>query len=82
MLDEDLREEIEVPDVVGASCCAQFAVSRDKVLERPRSDYVRFRKWLIDTELDDAISGRVFEYSWHSMFTSFTKLFFLLFAGN
>lgn len=47
--------------------CAQFAVSRGAVLRRPKSHYEWFRRWLLDTEADDEISGRVFEYSWHSM---------------
>lgn len=63
--DESVNDVV-VPDAVGVSCCAQFAVSRYRVLARPKSDYERFRQWLIDTPLDDEVSGRVFEYSWHS----------------
>jgi len=59
-----------VPEAVGASCCAQFAVTGDKVRQRPRSDYEAYRQWLLDTALPDDISGRVLEYSWHSKFTS------------
>jgi hypothetical protein len=29
---------------------------------------VRFREWLIVSALGDDLSGRVLEYSWHSMF--------------
>ncbi|CAI7600523.1 unnamed protein product [Penicillium glandicola] len=57
-----------IPEEVGVSCCAQFGVSRAKVLERPRSDYERFRTWLADTALDDDLSGRIMEYSWHMIF--------------
>jgi hypothetical protein len=53
---------------VWAPCCAQFAVSKEAVLERPLGDYVAMRDWLMDTELDDARSGRVFEYLWHVVF--------------
>jgi hypothetical protein len=56
----------EVPEVVAVSCCAQFAATKDKVRERPKSDYERYRQWLLDTKLDDGISGRILEYSWHS----------------
>ncbi|KAJ5088997.1 Lipase class 3 [Penicillium argentinense] len=59
---------VPVPDEVGASCCAQFGVSREKVLERPKSDYVRFREWLAATDLTDDLSGRIMEYSWHMIF--------------
>ena len=64
-----LFPELEVPKAVGVSCCAQFAATREKIRERKREDYVRYRDWLIKTELDDSISGRVFEYSWHSKFS-------------
>ena len=52
-----------VPHTVGTPCCAQFAVSAAQVRARPRSDYVKYRKWLIDTELESEDSGRVMEYS-------------------
>jgi len=54
-----------VPSKIGIPCGAQFALSRNAVLARPRVDYERVRQWLWDTELDDAISGRILEYSWH-----------------
>jgi hypothetical protein len=56
----------DVPAEVGVSCCALFAATRDKIRERKREEYARWRQWLMDTELDDNISGRVMEYSWHS----------------
>jgi hypothetical protein len=56
-----------VPRQVGVSCCAQFAATKEKIRERPRSEYKRYRQWIMDTELGDSISGRVLEYSWHSM---------------
>lgn len=57
-----------VPHTVAAACCAQFAVSKAQVLARPKSDYVRYRQWLLDTDLHDEISGRVMEYMWHIIF--------------
>lgn len=57
-----------VPEVIGAPCCAQFAVSREQVRKRSLRDYLRFRQWLYETELSDEISGRVFEYMWHIIF--------------
>lgn len=62
----ELFPGVPLPEEVGASCCAQFGVSRERVLERPRSDYVRFREWLVKTDLTDDLSGRIMEYSWHS----------------
>ena len=61
-------EEGPVPTLVGAACCAQFAVSRDRVLARPLGDYERFREWVVETEKSDAKSGRVLEFLWHVIF--------------
>lgn len=58
----------QVPKVIGAACCSQFAVSRKQVHLRSVSDYGRFRQWLFDTEEDDDSSGRVMEYLWHIFF--------------
>ncbi|CEJ83148.1 hypothetical protein VHEMI03170 [[Torrubiella] hemipterigena] len=55
-----------VPDVVGVTCCSQFAATRTAIQRRSRQNYVRYRDWLLATELHDALSGRVFEYAWHS----------------
>ncbi|KAK4463249.1 hypothetical protein QBC42DRAFT_305031 [Cladorrhinum samala] len=57
-----------VPEVVGVSCCAQFAVSKEGIRRRRKEDYVRWRNWLIETPLVDEVSGRVLEYMWHIMF--------------
>ena len=59
---------LRIPQQVGAACCAQFAVSRDQVMKRPRDDYVKFRQWVIDTDKTDASSGRVMEFLWHVIF--------------
>ena len=58
----------ELPELVGASCCAQFALSREQARKVPLGDYVRIRKWLIDTRFEDEVSGRIMEYSWHMLF--------------
>ncbi|CAG8248306.1 unnamed protein product [Penicillium olsonii] len=64
----ELFPNTPVPEEVGVSCCAQFGVSRAKVLERPRLDYERYRAWLSNTPLPDDLSGRIMEYSWHMIF--------------
>lgn len=58
----------EAPSQVGAACCAQFAVSRSRVIERPLRDFEHFREWIIDTDMTDAKSGRVLELLWHVIF--------------
>ncbi|KAE8383780.1 hypothetical protein BDV26DRAFT_277024 [Aspergillus bertholletiae] len=65
---ETFFNNTNVPDVIATPCCAQFAVSRTQVLERPLSDYVRYHEWLMETELPDEVSGRVMEYMWHIIF--------------
>ena len=64
----ELFNGTEKPEEVGAGCCAQFAVSKEQVLQRPREDYVKYRMWVLDTELEDRSSGRVMEYLWHIIF--------------
>lgn len=65
---EEKEGEDYVPEEVGAACCAQFAVSRERVLQRPKSDYEGFREWVVETEKNDAKSGRVMEFLWHVIF--------------
>ena len=63
------REKAKYLNVgIASACCAQFAVSREQVLKRPIEDYMKIRQWVIDTERDDASSGRVMEYLWHVIF--------------
>ncbi|GAB7354784.1 hypothetical protein MBLNU459_g5181t2 [Dothideomycetes sp. NU459] len=65
---EQLFPSAQVPGVVASPCCAQFAVANETIRARPKSDYERYRSWLLETELEDALSGRVLEYSWHIIF--------------
>lgn len=63
------REKLEVMrPVIWTACCAQFAVSRDMIYKRPLEDYVQIRQWIMETDKDDAKSGRVMEYLWHIIF--------------
>jgi hypothetical protein len=70
----ELFPGVEVPEKVGVPCCSQFAVSREKILERPIEDYVRYRQWLLETTLPDDTSGRIMEYSWHSKLCSLSPV--------
>jgi hypothetical protein len=65
---EQLFPGEQVPEAIGVACCSQFAVRRETIRERPREDYVRYRDWLMESDLEDSFSGRVLEYSWHSEF--------------
>ncbi|KAF3934546.1 hypothetical protein ABW19_dt0208676 [Dactylella cylindrospora] len=57
-----------IPEEVSVACCAQFAVSKDRIREQPKKFYERARDWLVQTQLGDEMSGRAFEYYWHIMF--------------
>ncbi|CEJ82107.1 hypothetical protein VHEMI02195 [[Torrubiella] hemipterigena] len=65
---EELFPEEPLPDRVGVACCSQFAVRRETIRQRPQADYIRYREWLINSELPDNLSGRVLEYAWHIIF--------------
>ena len=60
-----MRETIPV---VATQCCAQFVVSKQQILKRPKHEYVRYRKFLEETHYDDETVGRVMEYLWHIIF--------------
>lgn len=56
------------PKVLSQPCCAQFAVSKDRVRSIPLAQYVFYRDWLLQTSLTDSLSGRVWEYVWQYIF--------------
>lgn len=58
-----------LPAALGQACCAQFALSKERVLSIPLSRFVFYRDWTTKTPLSDYISGRIWEYSWQFLFT-------------
>ena len=57
--------------VVAQPCCAQFAVSKQQILARPKAQYEHFVNLLENTVQDgheDETAGRVMEYMWHIIF--------------
>lgn len=67
---EELFPGEPMPNILAQPCCAQFAVSRERVLSIPRERFVSLRDWVVKTELNDFLSGRVLEYTWQYIFTS------------
>ncbi|KAI1322163.1 hypothetical protein F5Y16DRAFT_387323 [Xylariaceae sp. FL0255] len=65
---KELLPGIPVPDIVAVSCCSQFGVTREMVRARSLAEWTRWRQWLLDTPLEDAVAGRVFEFAWHIIF--------------
>lgn len=61
-------EEAAVPAQLAAPCCAQFAVSRARVLRRDKEWWVKLREWLIEVPLPSMNSGRLMEHLWHVFF--------------
>ncbi|RMJ28009.1 hypothetical protein PHISP_01124 [Aspergillus sp. HF37] len=59
----------DVPRHIGAACCAQFAVSRERIRQRPKGDYERMLRWAAETKVANGfVVGWVFEYLWHLVF--------------
>jgi len=66
---EEIHPGAPIPASLSSVCCAQFAVSGDRVRQVPLERLVHYRKWLLNTGMNDKYSGRVFEYIWHYIFT-------------
>ncbi|KUJ18698.1 uncharacterized protein LY89DRAFT_557500, partial [Mollisia scopiformis] len=80
--DEKLREEepfmraaIEaifpnkkVPMALASPCCSQFAVTKERIRRIPKEQYKRAIDWLMSTELESKVSGRIWEHLWHWLF--------------
>ncbi|KAF2195458.1 hypothetical protein K469DRAFT_744035 [Zopfia rhizophila CBS 207.26] len=66
---EEIHPGAPIPPSISGICCAQFAVSRERIQMVPRERFIHYRKWLIETTMDDQFSGRIFEYIWHYIFT-------------
>ena len=58
-----------MPKVLAQPCCAQFAISKGRILSIPLKRFIAYRDWLLRTPLSDYISGRVWEYIWQFVFT-------------
>lgn len=64
----DFIPEIQLPKVIGATCCAEFAVSGNQVRARSLREYEKMRDWVWHSGQDDATLGRLMEYIWHMIF--------------
>jgi hypothetical protein len=73
-------------DTVRSQCCAQFVVSRERIWQHTREEYVALRQWLLDggfdedgsrtswgdqaAPQDDRVAGRILSYLWHILFAA------------
>lgn len=62
-----------LPPFLAQACCAQFALSKERILSIPLSRFIYYRDWVLTTPLSDYVSGRIWEYSWHFLFTGHTN---------
>ncbi|MCJ1477494.1 hypothetical protein MMC13_006166 [Lambiella insularis] len=58
-----------LPRILAQPCCAQFAVSKQRILSIPHGRFVIYRDWLLRTPLTDYFSGRIWEFVWQYVFT-------------
>ena len=58
-----------MPTFLAQPCCAQFALSKERLLAIPQSRFIFYRDWILRTSLSDYISGRIWEYIWQYIFT-------------
>ena len=65
---EVLFPGVPVPEEIGAPCCAQFAVTKNVIRKREPEEYEWYRRWLLETDLTNDVSGRIMEHFWHSEF--------------
>ena len=63
-----------LPESLSQPCCAQFALSRDRIHSIPLGRYTFYRDWILRTPLSDYISGRIWEYTWQFLFTNHSNL--------
>lgn len=58
----ELFPEYHMPQILGAACCSQFAVTKERMLQIPLEKWNRYRDWLLKTEEGDP--GYIWEYVW------------------
>ena len=63
-----------LPEVLSVPCCSQFAASKARLQSIPLDEWRRYQQWLIKTDLNDELSGRVWEYTWHYILTGQAEL--------
>lgn len=68
----ELFPQDPLPDSLGQACCAQFALSKERIQSIPLSRFVFHRDWILRTPLSDYVSGRIWEYLWQYLFTGRT----------
>lgn len=67
---EELFPEYQVPQILGAACCSQFATSAERIQQVPLEKWTHYRQWLLSSYDGDPRNytngnpGYVWEYLW------------------
>ncbi|CZR50368.1 uncharacterized protein PAC_00240 [Phialocephala subalpina] len=65
---QDIFPGRKIPRGLASPCCSQFTITKDRIRSIPKHTYKRAIEWLLNTELESRISGRVWEHLWHWLF--------------
>jgi hypothetical protein len=49
-------------------CCAQFVCHKKKITQHPKAMYQNIYNWIIKTNMDHEITGRLLEWTWRIIF--------------
>lgn len=49
-------------------CCAQFVCHKKKITQHPKEMYQNIYNWIIKTNMDHEITGRLLEWTWRIIF--------------
>lgn len=63
------NDNLNFPDSFGHYSCAQFVVHKDMILSNSIDFYKHCHSFILNTNLDNYITSRLFEYTWHYIFT-------------
>jgi len=62
-------ENVSMPEVFEFPSCAQFAVHSSCITRHPLEFWNKLYKWCEETNLENYISSRIFEYLWYYIFS-------------
>jgi hypothetical protein len=58
----------DIPEILATPCCSQIAVTKERIRSVKREQYRHHIEWLLNTGLEDEISGRTWEHMWQYLF--------------
>jgi hypothetical protein len=61
--------ELELPKSLHHYPSAQFQVDKELILQHSKAFYEHLYEWVMKTQLVNYINGRIFEHTWHYIFT-------------